>query len=175
MIRDLVHYSSPVISEVAKKFDFDDPPFDPVQFAMDMVETMNAHNALGLSAPQLGVPYRIIAIPAQPNIVMFNPYVVDKSSDTMKLEEGCLTYPGLILKMERSRAIKVRYTMPNREVKTEVYTDHAARAILHEVDHLEGRTILNSREGMDRYMANKKWAKIVSRTGGSPARVGEKV
>ena len=45
----------------------------------DMVETMNAHLALGLAAPQLGVPYRIIAIPAQPNIVTFNPYIVDRS------------------------------------------------------------------------------------------------
>ncbi len=174
MIRSLVRYDHAAIVLVAAKFDFKDPPMDPVELARDLVETMNAHGALGLAAPQLGLSYRVIAIPAQPNIVMFNPIIVDLSEETMNLEEGCLTYPGLVLKMVRSRAIKVRYSQPNGNVVTERYVDHAARAIQHEVDHLDGKTLITAREGVERYMAQKKWAKIVSRTGGAPASVMEK-
>lgn len=171
MILNLVRYDNEILSTPAKKFDFKEPPFDPLEFAMNLVETMNAHGALGLAAVQVGVPYRVIAIPAQPNIVMYNPIIVDKSEETMDLDEGCLTYPGLILKMKRSRIVKVRYAQPNGNVVTEKYTDHAARAIQHEIDHIDGLTILTSRTGMERYTAQKKWAKIVRRTGGAPASI----
>lgn len=165
----LVRYDHPAIVEPAKKFDFTKPPFDPVQFALDLSETMNAHTALGIAAPQVGVPYRIIAVPQSPNLVMFNPIIVDRSTEVDEREEGCLTYPGLILKMTRALAVKVRFALPNGEVKTEKYAGMTARVIQHECDHLEGRTILTAREGVSRYMAQKKWSKIVSRTGGAPA------
>jgi peptide deformylase len=171
----LVRYDDPILSTPSKRFDLDDPPVDPVRLAMDLVETMNAHGALGLSAPQVGIPYRVICFPSTPNVVMFNPVVVDSTTEETVMEEGCLTYPGLLLKMRRKRAIKVRYFRPNGEVMNEKFADMTARVIQHEVDHLDGRTILNVREGVERYTAQKKWSKIVARTGGGPASIkGEK-
>lgn len=169
MILKLIRYDDPIISSKAARFDFRDPPFDPVKFAYSLVETMNAHRALGLAAPQVGVPYRIIAFPASPNVVAFNPIIVDHVDEETNLEEGCLTYPGLLLKTKRYRAIKVRYARPNGEYVTEKYADMTARVIQHEVDHLDGLTIYNNRDGVEKYMAQKKWAKHVARNGGAPA------
>lgn len=160
MIKDLVPHTAAVIHEPAKKFSFDAAPFDPIQFAKDMAETMLYHGGIGLAAPQIGVPYRVIAIASNPVLVMYNPRIVDASGVTQLLDESCLTYPGLTVKIPRSRAIKVRYTQPNGEVKTELFTDLTARIIQHEVDHIDGVTLLDRADGLRKQYAMKKWAKI---------------
>lgn len=161
MIRTLVPHDSPILRTVCEKFDTAKPPFDPVEFAHDLAQTMISHGALGLAAPQVGVPYRVIAVSSNPVGVLYNPIIVDRSSETNTLEEGCLSFPGLILHVERPRAIKVRYSLPNGEVVTKVFVDTTARIICHEVDHLDGKTIIDVQPGLKRDFARKKWAKIV--------------
>ena len=100
---------------------------------------MLAHGGIGLAANQLGLPYRVFAIKANPILVCFNPRIVDVSEDMVELDEGCLTYPGLMLKIKRPATIRCRYTYPNGETVTEIYGGMTARIFQHEFDHLEGK------------------------------------
>ena len=98
-IHNLVPDSDPILSQELPKFDFDNPATDPIQLAYDLVESMRHHNGLGLSANQIGLPYRAFAMQAVPAIVCFNPKVIDESSEEIMLEEGCLSFPGLGIKI----------------------------------------------------------------------------
>jgi peptide deformylase len=66
------------------------------------------NDGLGLSANQIGLPYRAFAIKAEKIIVCFNPRIVDYSEETIYLEEGCLSYPNLYIKVKRPKKIKIR-------------------------------------------------------------------
>lgn len=141
-----------------EKFDFSNPPFDPIQFAQDLVRTMYEHNGIGLSANQVGVPYQIFALRAAPeNFVCFNPKIVMPSEETIVLEEGCLTYPGLFVKIKRPRHVKVRFQMPNGETRTETFTGMSARAFQHEMDHMEGKIFYNQASKYHKDQAIRRW------------------
>lgn len=166
---ELVPHDHPVLRTPCEKFDFDDPPHDPVELAPRLAEVMLRHRALGLAAPQVGLPLRVIAIASNPVGVLFNPVIVDRSSATTDLEESCLSFPGLTLRVVRPRVVRVRYTLPNGDTQTKQFTDMTARVICHEVDHLDGISIVETQTGLRRDVARKKWAKIVKR--GVPERI----
>lgn len=154
----LVESKDPVLMKPCEKFDFSNPPFDPIQFAQDLVRTMYEHNGIGLSANQVGVPYQIFALRAAPeNFVCFNPRVVMPSEETIVLEEGCLTYPGLYVKIKRPRHVKVRFQMPNGETRTETFTGMSARAFQHEMDHMEGKIFYNQASKYHKDQAIRRW------------------
>ena len=138
MILQLVEPDNPILLKDTPPFDFQNPPVDPIQLARDLYETMVEHKGLGLAAPQVGLPYRVFALYAVPGIVCFNPRVVDSTTEEIALEEGCLTYPNLVLSIKRPRRIKVRYFEPNSNVVTKVLDGMTARCFLHELDHLNG-------------------------------------
>ena len=95
-------------------------------------------NYIGLSAPQIGFPYRAFALRTQPGIVCFNPRLIDASEEQLTLDEVCMTFPGLSLPIKRPKRIKVRYAEPNSIVKTVILEGFTARYFLHELDHLDG-------------------------------------
>lgn len=138
MILSLVPSDSPILYQKMDNFDFTDPPVDPIQLAKDLYETMVHNKGLGLAAPQVGMAHRVFALAAVPGIVCFNPRVIDQSSEELVLEEGCLSFPNLVLKIKRPRRIKVRYFEPNTNVVTRVLDGMTARCFLHELDHLNG-------------------------------------
>lgn len=136
---NLVNKNDSILKKKAEQFDFNNPPVDPIEFAQNIVKFMYDNNALGISAPQLGIPYRIFSMRGHPeNFVCFNPRIVDYGEKQIYLEEGCLTFPNLVLKIKRSQNIKVRFQMPNSEVVTHKFSGMTARIFQHEYDHLEG-------------------------------------
>lgn len=169
MILDLVKYTDPILHQPAEKFDFAKPPFDPIEFANNLVETMLAHRGFGLSAPQVGVPFKVLSIASNPCGVFYNPKIVTLSEATTDLEEGCLSYPGLLLNVARSRIVRVRYTLPNGETLTKQFSDFTARVIQHECDHLDGVTIIDRQVGLKKEFAKKKWKKMLAQGGGKLA------
>lgn len=138
LIKELVGKDDPILKTPAEEFDFDNPPMDPIVLAHTLAQTMISNDGLGLAAPQIGLPYRVCIINANPLICMFNPRIVSTGIEQVKLEEGCLTFPGLILSINRPKVIRVRYTLPNRETLTQDYIGMTARIIQHETDHLNG-------------------------------------
>lgn len=138
MILTLVSPDNPILSKKVENFNFKNPPTDPNQLARDLYETLMNTSYIGLSAPQVGLPYRAFALRTVPGIVCYNPRVVDVSTEQLILDETCLTFKHLSLPIKRPKMIKVRYAEPNGQVKTETYTGLTARYFLHELDHLDG-------------------------------------
>lgn len=138
MIYDLVPSSAEILSTKLEPFDFANPPIDSIQLAKDLFETMLHNKAMGLSANQVGLPYRVLAIAANPGIVAFNPRIVDQTTEEIYLDEACATYPGMALKVKRPKMVKIRYFEPNGNTVTQKFIGLTARIILHEIDHLNG-------------------------------------
>jgi peptide deformylase len=156
----LVESYHPLLSTELEPFDFKNPPTDPIQLAYDLVETMKQERGLGLSANQCGLPYRVFCMESDPVLVMFNPRLVDVSSEEVELDEGCLSFKNLWLKIKRPKHIKVRYNEPNGNVVTRKFTGMSARCFLHELDHMNGVKFVEHVGKVQLGMAKKRQKKI---------------
>lgn len=156
MIRDLVPHHDDGLRQKLEKFDFSSPPTDPDQLARDLAETMIQHKGLGLAANQIGLPYRVFVMTGSPITAVFNPRIVDSSEEEIYMDEGCLSYPGLYVKVKRPAVVKVRYEMPNGETVTKTFEGLTARVFQHEYDHLEGEAFLQRANRIHLDAARKK-------------------
>jgi peptide deformylase len=138
MIYDLVPSDHPLLRTKMERFNFIEPPTNPHELANNLIETMVHYKGIGLSANQCGLPYRVFVLWSNPTKVMFNPTIADTSSEQVLLEEGCLTYPGLFIKIKRPKLVRVRYMDSFGEAHTDKFTGISARCVLHEMDHLNG-------------------------------------
>lgn len=155
---NLVSSTDKILTTPCEKFDFSNPPFDPSEFARNLVKFMYEQNGIGLAANQIGVPYQIFAMRGQPeNFVCFNPKIVDASNEEILLDEACLTYPGLSVKIKRPRHVRVRFNTPNGDTLTKQFTGMTARIVQHEIDHLNGILFYNRANKFHRDQAMKKW------------------
>ncbi len=136
----LIPESSPMLLQPSVEFDFANPPFDPKEFAESLYNTMARHDGLGLSAVQVGHPYRVFAMRNDKDpIVLFNPRIVFQSSNILPMKEGCLSFPLLFLSVKRPDSIRVRYQTWENITDTSTFIGMSARVALHEYDHLEGK------------------------------------
>jgi peptide deformylase len=156
----LVNEDHPLLKTALEEFDFSNPPCDPVELAQALAELMIKSNGIGLSANQAGLPYRVFIMNTQPLTACFNPRIVDQGDEEILLDEGCLSYPGLGVKVKRPKNIKVRYTLPNGEVQTAKYTGITARVFLHELDHMNGLNFIDRAGPMAKQKAVQKWGKL---------------
>lgn len=156
----LISNTDQILKTKTEKFDFTNPPIDPIELSHILAKNMLEYNGFGLSATQLGLPYRAFAMKSNPIIVCFNPILVDTSDEQISLEEGCLSFPNLILKIKRPIKIKVRYTEPNGNTKTTIFEGLTARIFLHEYDHLEGVLFTKKVSRLHLEQAKKKAKKI---------------
>lgn len=136
----LVPDSDPILQQVQPTFDFDNPPLPVDDLVQLMLLTLRANPAVGLAAPQIGLPYRVFVmeIEGMAARVCFNPEVVSVSQETEKAEEGCLSFPDLWLKVERPIRVETRYQNHLGNLVHETFESLAARCYLHETDHLNG-------------------------------------
>src|SRR5579872_3232132 len=98
-IYKLVKEGDPSLKQICVPFDFKKPQHDPVYLATSLFETMFQMKGLGLSACQVGLPYRVFVVGFEENNkqVFFNPEIVAKSEELELQTEGCLSYNGLYL------------------------------------------------------------------------------
>jgi peptide deformylase len=110
----------------------------------DMLQTMYSSDGIGLAAPQVGIHKQLIVIdcelenPAAPPLVLINPEIKNCSQSLCKDQEGCLSIPGVYMDVERPDQIEVRYKDEHGRPKTLKADGLIARAIQHEMDHLNG-------------------------------------
>jgi len=155
---ELVKSNDPILLTQCLPFNFQEPPFDPIEFSHELVKNMYDWNGLGLAANQVGVPYRVFAMRGSPeNFVCFNPRIVQPSAENIILEEGCLSFPGLLVKVKRPKHIRVRFQTPNGDTRTETFIGMTARIFQHELDHLDGRLYFNRANKYHKEIAMKKW------------------
>lgn len=104
----------------------------------DMVETMIDADGIGLAAPQVGVLRRAIVVDIGEGIIkMVNPEILEKDGSVVDVE-GCLSVPNLSGTVERPETVKVKYIDENNEEIILETKELLARAICHEIDHLNG-------------------------------------
>ena len=114
------------------------------EFIDSMFETMVKYGGIGLSANQVGKPYRMFVMGGHPEIhkgkkwVCFNPEIIEESKQTTRLKEGCLTFPFLFLDIERPSAVKVKYLDGDLKEQEEDMIGIVSRCYQHELDHMNG-------------------------------------
>ncbi len=134
----LIPCDSQILHTRVENFNFSNPPINPHELTAALTQKMLDENGLGLSANQVGLPYRVFIMAANPPIAIFNPRIIDETTEQVSLEEGCLSYPNLFVKIKRAKSIKVRFQDMDGNTHTEKYTGMTARIFQHELDHLNG-------------------------------------
>lgn len=134
-----------------------------IDIAHLLVNAMDMEGGVGLSAPQIGVRARVCVVKGTPNLVMFNPKILDQTTEEIELEEGCLSIPGILLKISRPRLVKVRFTTPSGKIKIDKFDGLTARVIQHEIDHLNGKLFIDYAKGLKKDFIKKKMVKIRDR------------
>ena len=148
MIYTLLPPTAPEVLSSIAPFDIDtfkkQEKISVTEFCNNMFETMKNYGGIGLSANQVGKPYRMFIMGAHPEIhkskkwTCINPTIVEESKQTTRLKEGCLTFPFLFLDIERPSAVKVKYLDENLKEQEEELIGIVARCFLHEYDHMQG-------------------------------------
>ena len=114
----------------------------------DMIDTMYEYDGVGLAAPQVGILRRIAVIDiGEGPIVLVNPEVIETSGEQTG-EEGCLSLPGKSGQVTRPNYAKVRAFNENMEEYEVEGEELLARALLHEIDHLDGHMYTEKVEGV---------------------------
>jgi peptide deformylase len=132
----------------------------------DMFETMYHAEGIGLAAPQIGLSQRIIVIDlrredhADEKVAIVNPRITWSSPATEKEPEGCLSIPGLEEVVERAVSVRVEGFDPSGEPLSLEADELFARALQHEIDHVDGILFLDRVTPLKRRMLLKKWKKL---------------
>jgi len=153
----LVSHTSKALTTKCGVFRFDEPQVDAVDLSMALVKLMRDANGLGLAANQCGLSLRVFAMRSDPNTVCFNPRIVSASEEVVEMVEGCLTFPGMQIKLKRPAWLKLRYQRPNGETISNTYMGLAARIVQHEMDHLDGLLFYNRAYRFHRDRALRQW------------------
>lgn len=110
----------------------------------DMIETVQKAEGAGLAAPQIGKSLRLCIVMMNGKFTpLINPEITWASEETDLMEEGCLSLPGVWLKVERPTKIRLTYLDHKGKNQERELSDFAARVVQHEVDHLEGVLIVD--------------------------------
>jgi len=108
-----------------------------------MIATMHQSKGIGLAAPQVGINRRFFVLDVGNGpMALINPRIL-KSSGTSVLEEGCLSIPEITVSIKRPEEITIQYMDENNQVMELACDDLLARVIQHEMDHLDGKLIVD--------------------------------
>ena len=157
-VRPIVLYPDPVLLAPTRTVERIDE--DVRTLVRDMLETMHAAPGIGLAANQIGVPLRVavvdLSVGERPEDlkVLVNPTILDQEGRQTD-EEGCLSFPDITLEVERAFRISVDHVDldGNRQVLTA--DDLLARAIQHEIEHLDGQTFLRNVSSLKRELVKR--------------------
>jgi len=137
------------------------------RLADDMLETMYEAPGIGLAAVQVAVPRRMLVLDItekekeEPNpIVMINPEIIKLGDTLVPYEEGCLSLPDVRVEIERPSTLTVRFVDRDGRERQLDADGLLATAIQHEVDHLDGRLIIDFMSRLKRDMVIRRFKKI---------------
>jgi peptide deformylase len=161
-IRPILKYGDPVLHAASAPV----PRIDDAIHALfaDMVETMYAAPGIGLAAPQIGVPLRVIVIDLSVGedpkqlIKLVNPEFVEKAGEQRE-EEGCLSIPGYGGAPLRPARVVVKGLDPDGTERSYTGTELLARAFCHEIDHVDGLVFVDRLTPLKRDLMKRKLRK----------------
>ena len=113
-----------------------------------LVENMIHHEGWGLSANQIGIPVTAFAMMVDSDpLVVFNPEIIEFSDETTFMKEGCLSYPGLYVAMERAYGVSTRFQLASGEEQSGNFIELSARVFQHESEHMDGELFIDNVSG----------------------------
>lgn len=148
------------------EIDFDNTPEDLDLLSQNMITLMKENDGIGLSAPQIGLNYRMFVIlVAGKELVIINPSITGWSSQLNMFKEGCLSFPNLYLNIRRPEGIEVSYYNKYGENIVRKMNGLLSRCFQHEYDHLNGITFDTLASSLSLNMARKKRVKELKKKG----------
>jgi len=161
-ILEILTIGHPILSKKADRVDRIDPEL--IRLAKDMVETMHHAPGIGLAAPQVNISKRLITIDLSVGenedelLILVNPEIVRQEGEVV-CEEGCLSVPDIREKVARPYRVLVKgLDLEGKEVEVEG-EDMMARALCHEVDHLDGKLFTDRLSPLKKSLIRKKLKK----------------
>ena len=144
------------------------PDLDRDDVEEKLLDSMKNYNGIGLSANQIGIMERVFVmysdVKKRETITCFNPEIVTKSDTEILMEEGCLTYPGLWLKVKRPDGIEVQYEDKSGEIQHQAMFGLECRIFLHEYDHMEGTDFTEKVSKLRLERAKKRLSKMMKKS-----------
>ena len=152
MILPIYTYGQPVLRKVAEDIPLDYP--DLKELIENMFETMERADGVGLAAPQIGLPIRVVTIDLDvfaddmPEYKGFhkayiNPHILETEGEEISMEEGCLSLPGIHESVKRKNRIHVKFLDEDLNEHDEWVEGYLARVMQHEFDHLDGKMFID--------------------------------
>jgi peptide deformylase len=163
MIRPILKFGDTILQRPAERVDEVTPEI--LKLVEDMVETMYAAPGIGLAAPQIGVPLRLVVIDLSVGrdrgglITLVNPEFVEREGMQLE-EEGCLSVPGFNATVARPQHAVIRALDRSGEERTLEGNGLLARAFQHELDHLDGKVFLDRLRGIKRELIVRRIRKL---------------
>ena len=162
-IKDIITVPSDILKKIST-------PIEKVgvnekKLAKDLLETMYKSKGIGLAAVQVGILKRILVIDVSSKeekkkpMCFFNPVIKNLSQDTSIYEEGCLSIPNTFIEIERPKICKVEYVDINGKIKNLDCDGLLSTCLQHEINHLDGKLIIDHLSKLKRDMIIKKISK----------------
>ena len=143
----LIKEDNEILIRPMPAFDFNNPIMPPQELVDEMQRVRKENGGVGLAAPQVGVETRVLVIGAggmetdgvdEFNKAFFNPSIKYLEGEESYMIEGCLTFPGLFVKIKRPDAACINYFDQDGVNFEEVFRGMTSRILQHEIDHLNG-------------------------------------
>ena len=171
MILPIYTYGQPVLRKVAEDIDANYPELK--QLVENMYETNERADGVGLAAPQIGLPIRVVIVDLRPlaedmpeyadfKRAYINGYIVEEDGETILMDEGCLSLPGIHEKVPRAERVRVQYVDENFVEHDEWVEGFLARVLQHEFDHLEGKVFTDRISPLRRQMNKGKFNALLT-------------
>jgi peptide deformylase len=151
---EILVYPNPALRVTSEEVtEFDDKL---KKLASDMLETMYLSKGIGLAAPQVGVPLRLVVIDWEgAKYLLVNPRIIEEDGEE-RCEEGCLSFPGIYEEITRPDKMRVIYQDENGAERDEIIEGFLARVFSHEIDHLDAKLIIDRLSTLKRTFIKKK-------------------
>jgi len=170
-IREIITVPNPLLKTISEPVTIIDD--ETLLLIDDMFETMYAAPGIGLAAIQVGVPKRILVIDVSTKdekrepLSFINPVIKKVSDETSIYEEGCLSIPDTFIEIERPKICEVEYIDINGEKKNLKCDGLLSTCLQHEINHLDGKLIIDHLSKLKRDIIIKK----ISKTKKNPDRI----
>jgi len=125
-----------------------------------MADMMYLNQGIGLAAPQVGLGLQAVVVDTGEGLMNFvNPVITERSRKRSRMVEGCLSLPGAAVGVSRPEEVSVRARNEHGEYFMRRFTGLAAKAVQHEIDHLNGKLIIDYLDPIRYFLASRKLKK----------------
>ncbi|MCS7233842.1 MAG: peptide deformylase [Synergistetes bacterium] len=152
-------YGDPILRKRSEEVNIYDAAL--ISLVEEMVKIMFENDGLGLAAPQIGISKRVaVVLKENEPLVMVNPTILETSTELVDEKEGCLSFPNIYEVIKRPKWVRIKAF--NTEGKDYIVEGDGllARAILHEIDHLDGKLLIDYLSPARRAIIKSKMRKL---------------